>query len=46
MDTLVNLFSTVFNLLLETTIFEIPILIWLILPAIITIVVKFIQGKK
>lgn len=46
MNSIINLFSTLFNLLLETSVFEIPVLIWLVLPAVIAIVIKFIQGKK
>ncbi len=46
MNSIITLFSTLFNLLLETAIFDIPVLIWLILPAVIAIVIKFIQGKK
>lgn len=46
MNSLVQFFITVFKILTDYTVFEIPLLVWLILPAIISIVVKFIQGKK
>lgn len=46
MNIIVNIFTSVFGFLTNNSIFEVPLLVWLILPAVITIAVKFIQGKK
>lgn len=46
MQIIINVFTTVFGFLTDNSIFEIPLLVWLILPAVISIAVKFIQGKK
>lgn len=46
MDAIIQAFITVFNILLDAKIFEIPLLVWFLLPAVIVIVLKFINGKK
>lgn len=46
MNIVVSIFSSVFSFLTDYSIFGVPILVWLILPAVISIAVKFIQGKK
>lgn len=46
METVVEMFITAFNMITDIDIFGIPVLVWLLLPAIITLVLKFINGKK
>lgn len=46
MDSLVDNFIAAFNMINDIKLFNIPVLVWLILPAIITVALKFIQGKK
>lgn len=46
METVVEMFITTFNLITDIKIFNIPVLVWLLLPAIITLALKFINGKK
>lgn len=41
-----NLFVTMFNLLLDTTIFGVPLLVWFIIPTLIGIFLNFIKEKK
>lgn len=46
MDVVISVFTTLFGLLTDNTIFNIPLLVWFLLPAVIILAVKFIQGKK
>ena len=46
MDAIIQAFVTVFNILIDCKVFEIPVLIWFLIPAVITLVLKFINGKK
>lgn len=46
MESIVNMFVTVFGLLFENKVFNIPVLIWLMLPAVVGICIKFIEGRK
>lgn len=46
MNIVIDIFTAVFGFLTDNSIFEVPLLVWFILPAVITIAVKFIQGKK
>lgn len=46
MDILINAFIAAFNMITDIKLFEIPVLVWLLLPAIITLALKFINGKK
>lgn len=46
MDSLIQAFITAFNMITDIKLFEIPVLVWLLLPAIITLALKFINGKK
>lgn len=42
----ITFFERIFGFLVSNELFEIPILVWLILPSVIALIVKFIQGKK
>lgn len=46
MNVIVNIFTTIFGFLTDNSIFDIPLLVWFILPAVIGIVIKFIQGRN
>lgn len=46
MENLVNMIISLFSVLTDNSIFGMPVLVWLILPAVITLTIKFIQGKK
>lgn len=46
MSDLVDLLIDLLMLLVDNKIFNVPLLVWLILPAVIALVIKFIQGKK
>ena len=46
MEAIVNVFVTLFGLLTSSTVLGMPVLVWLLLPAVIGLVLKFIQGKK
>lgn len=46
MDVLVNFFVSVFKLITDNSILGMPIFVWLVLPALIGIILKFIQGKR
>lgn len=46
MDSIIQAFITAFNMITDIELFEIPVLVWLLLPAIITLALKFINGKK
>lgn len=46
METIVNTFVSIFGLLTSSSILGMPILVWLLLPAVIGLIVKFIQGRK
>lgn len=46
MDIIVNIFTSIFGFLTDFSLLDIPLLVWLILPAVIGIIVKFIQGRK
>lgn len=46
MESLVNAFISIFSLLTDNTFLNIPIIVWFILPAVIGIIIKFIEGKR
>ncbi len=46
MDSIVQVFITAFNMITDIKLFEIPVLVWLLLPSIILLALKFINGKK
>lgn len=46
MDSVIQAFITAFNMITDIKLFEIPVLVWLILPSIIALILKFINGKK
>lgn len=46
MDSVIQAFITAFNIITDIQIFGVPVLIWLLLPGIITLALKFINGKK
>ena len=46
LDNLIDLFVSLFNLLLDTKFLSIPLLVWFILPFVIGLIFNFIGGKK
>lgn len=46
LNDLINIFISLFNLLLDTVFFGIPLLIWFMLPFVIGLIFNFIGGKK
>lgn len=46
MEVFIDLFITIFDLITENSFLGIPVLVWFILPAVIGVIVKFIQGKR
>lgn len=46
METVVNIFVSLFGLLTSNSILGMPVLVWLILPAIIVLILKFIKGQR
>lgn len=46
MEAIVNVFIALFKILVDTTVLGMPVLVWLILPAVILFALKFIQGVK
>lgn len=46
MDAIIQSIVTVFNLLIDAKVFEIPILVWFLIPPVIGVALKFISGKK
>lgn len=46
MDAIIEMVITAFNLLIDAKIFEIPVLVWLLIPPVIGVALKFINGKK
>lgn len=46
MDSIVQAFITVFSMLTDIQLFGVPVLVWFILPAVIALALKFINGKK
>lgn len=46
MDSVIQTFITAFSMITDIQLFGIPVLVWLLLPAIITLALKFINGKK
>lgn len=46
MESFVNVFISLFNLLVDTSVLGMPILVWLVLPGVVLFAIKFIQGVK
>ena len=46
MEDFVSNFSSIISFLSSTVISGVPLIAWLVLPAIATIIIKLIQGKK
>lgn len=46
MEAIIEAIITAFRMLVDTKLFEIPLLVWFLLPVVIGIVLKFINGKK
>ena len=46
MDTLINLFVTVFQFLTQSQLLGLPIIVWLVLPAVFAVIIDFIRGRK
>lgn len=46
MDSIVDLFVTAFKFLIDNTLFEVPLFVWLVLPALFAAIIKFIQGQR
>lgn len=42
----VSVFTSIFNLLVDTKLFNISLFVWLITPLFIYLMVNFIKGKK
>lgn len=46
MDAIIEAIITAFRILVDTKLFEIPLLVWFLLPIVIGVALKFINGKK
>lgn len=46
MDFIATLISSLFNFLLEQQLFNIPLLVWFIIPVVLGFVISFLKGKK
>lgn len=46
MDFMINLFTTLFGLLTNNKVFNIPILVWFLIALLLGLIINFIKGKK
>lgn len=46
MNSLVDLFVSIFGFLTDNSLFGMPLFVWFVLPALIGLILKFIQGKR
>lgn len=46
MTIFVTVFENIFYYLTSNKLFDIPLLVWLILPTVVAFIINFIQGKK
>lgn len=46
METVVDILSNLFGILLDTQILGMPILVWAIIPVVLGLVISFLKGKK
>lgn len=46
MQAVVNLFISVFQMLFETEIFELPLLVWFLIPVLISVLLHMIKSGK
>ena len=46
METVVDILSNLFDILFDTQILGMPILVWAIIPVVLGLVISFLKGKK
>ena len=46
MDTIVDALSSFFGILVDTNVLGMPILVWAIIPVVLSLVISFLKGKK
>lgn len=46
METVVDILSNFFSILLDTQILGMPLLVWAIIPVVLGLVISFLKGKK
>lgn len=46
METVVDILSNFFGILLDTQILGMPLLVWAIIPVVLGLVISFLKGKK
>lgn len=46
METLLNIFSTLFSILTDNKILGMPILVWLLISLLIGFIINYIKGHK
>lgn len=46
MQTVVDILSNFFGILLDTQILGMPLLVWAIIPVVLGLVISFLKGKK
>lgn len=46
MQVLIDLISNAFSILTQNSVFNIPILVWLLIPCLFIILMNFLKGKK
>lgn len=46
METVVDILSNFFGILLDTQILGMPLLVWTIIPVVLGLVISFLKGKK
>lgn len=43
---MLELFTSIFNLLTETKVYDVPLMVWLVIPLLLLLVVSFLKGSK
>lgn len=46
MEYIVDALSSFFGILLDTNILGMPILVWAIIPVVLSLIISFLKGKK
>lgn len=41
-----DIFISILNLLKDTEVLDIPLIVWLLIPLLFTLIISFVKGKK